>query len=100
MTTRPNIFDQKAFEACLRQQGCPESMVSPIVSDVRLFVPLAIRQLGVKGLFEVAESAREELGLGPQQEFWKETARHAVGWAEEQLEMYKMQKKIKGSFGV
>ena len=89
---RPDVFNQKAFEDYLRRQGCPPSMISPIVSDYRLFVPLALRALGSDGLYALIETCRAELKLGAQQEFWREVAQHATGWAEEQIEAYKAQK--------
>ena len=92
MARRPDVFNQKAFKEYLRRQGSPESMISPIVSDYRLFVPLALRALGPDGLLALAESHRAELKLGPQQEFWREVAKHAAGWAEEQIEAYKARK--------
>jgi hypothetical protein len=92
MARRPDVFNQKEFEDYLRRQGTPESMVGPIVSDYRLFVPLALRELGPDGLYALAEGHRAELKLGPQQEFWREVAKYAVGWADEQIEAYKAHK--------
>lgn len=92
MAARPNLFDRSAFEASLRQQGCPESFVSPTVSDFRLFVPLLLRELGEERVLEIVEGAREELGLGPQQAAWRTEIRYMVGWAEEEVEQYKERK--------
>jgi hypothetical protein len=92
MAQRPNIFDKEAFENFMRQQGCAESMISPNVSDYRLFVPLALRELGVNGIVNTAEKARGELKLGPQREYWVQAAQYAVAWAEAELERYKTQK--------
>jgi len=68
MARRPNVFDQEEFQSSLRRQGCPESFISPITSDFRLFVPLVLSRLGEDGLFSMVETVRDELKLGPQQE--------------------------------
>lgn len=92
MARRPDIFNQRAFEDWLRQQGCVESMIAPISSDMRLFVPIALREMGEERLFQAAELSRHELGLGPQAEFWRQVAHYACAWAEDQLEAYKAAK--------
>lgn len=92
MAKRPQIFDQTAFEESLRRQGCTESFVSPITSDFKLFVPIALRYLGEDKLFEVVNRARSELKLGEQDPAWREAVKYIVGWAEEQIEEYKAQK--------
>lgn len=92
MTKRPNVFDQEGFQASLRHQGCPESFISPITSDFRLFVPLVIRHLGDNGMFEIVENARAELNLGPQESVWRVACKYIAGWAEEQVDQYKTQK--------
>jgi hypothetical protein len=89
---RPQIFDQEAFENSLREQGCTESFVSPITSDFKLFVPLALRYLGEDNLFQIVNNARSELKLGEQDPAWREAVKFIVGWAEEQIEEYKAQK--------
>jgi hypothetical protein len=92
MAKRPQIFDQTAFEESLRLQGCAESFISPITSDFRLFVPIVLRYLGEDKLFQIVNSARDELKLREQDPAWRETAKYIVGWAEEQIENYKEQK--------
>lgn len=92
MAKRPPLFDQNAFQESLRRQGCPESFISPITSDFRLFVPLALRELGEDKLLQIAENARNELGLGEQKAAWEVAAKYIVGWAEGSIEKYKSQK--------
>ena len=92
MAKRPQIFDQVAFEESLRRQGCVESFVKPITSDFRLFVPIVLRYLGEEKLFQIVNSARDELKLREQDPAWREAVKYIVGWAEEQLEDYKAQK--------
>jgi hypothetical protein len=92
MAKRPQIFDQEVFQESLRRQGCTESFVSPITSDFKLFVPIALRYLGEDKLFEIVNRARPELKLGEQELAWREAVKYIVGWAEEQLEEYKAQK--------
>jgi hypothetical protein len=92
MAKRPKIFDQTAFEESLRRQGCTESFVKPITSDFRLFVPIVLRYLGEDKLFQIVNSARDELKLREQDPAWREAVKYIVGWAEEQLEEYKAQK--------
>lgn len=89
---RPNLFSQEEFQASLRRQGCPESFVSPITSDFRLFVPLLIREIGKDKLFEIVDHARDELGLRDQEEAWRVAAKYIIGWAGEQIEEYKAQR--------
>jgi hypothetical protein len=89
---RPDVFSQPEFESYLRQAGCPESFVSPVTSDFRLFVPIALRALDERGLFEAVDRARPEFGLGPQEAAWRLAVKHIVGWAEDSLEQYKRAK--------
>jgi hypothetical protein len=92
MAKRPQVFDQQAFEESLRRQGCSESFVKPITSDFRLFVPIVLRHLGEEKLFEIVNSARDEMKLGEQSPAWHEAVKYIVGWAEERIEGYKAQK--------
>lgn len=92
MAKRPRIFDQEAFKESLQRQGCTESMIDPIATDFKLFVPIALRYLGGEKLFQIMNESRSELALGEQDVFWREAAKYIVGWAEEQLEEYKAQK--------
>lgn len=89
---RPQVFDQIAFEESLRKQGCAESFVGPITSDFRLFVPIVLKHLGEERLFQIVNSARDELKLREQDAAWQVAAKYIVGWAEEQIENYKEQK--------
>jgi len=97
MARRPDIFNQRAFEDWLRQQGCVESMIAPISSDMRLFVPIALRELGEEGLLQAMERSRHELGLGPQVAFWQQVAHYACAWAQDRLEAYMAEKAEKSS---
>ncbi len=92
MARRPNVFSQEEFQASLKRQGCPDNFVKSTTSDFRLFVPLALRELGAEKLCAIAERARAELKLGEQQAFWRDEARYIVGWAEEQIDAYKADK--------
>ncbi len=92
MPQRPQIFDRKAFERSLRDQGCPESLIAPNASDFKLFVPVVLRYLGEDELVRIMNRARPELGLGEQDTFWHQAAKYFVGWAEEEIEAYKMRR--------
>jgi len=92
MAKRPDVFNQEAFQASLRQQGCAESFVSPITSDFRLLVPLTLRALGEEKLLALLNEVRDELKLGEQKAAWREAVKYSVGWAEEQIQAYKAQK--------
>jgi len=96
MASRPDVFDQAAFQDSLRQQGCPETFISPITSDFRLFVPIVLRALGEKQILAMAEDARTELGLNEQHTAWQVAAKYIAGWADEQIEIYKTQKATAG----
>ena len=80
------------IEQTLKQQGCSESFIKPITSDFRLFVPIVLRHLGEEKLFEIVNSARDELKLREQDPAWREAVKYIVGWSEEQIEEYKAQK--------
>jgi hypothetical protein len=67
-------------------------MINPIAIDFKLFVPVALRYLGEKKLFQIMKDTRSELTLGEQDAFWREAAKYIVGWAEEQIKEYKAQK--------
>ncbi len=92
MVSRPNVFSEEEFKASLRRQGCPDSFISPITSDFRLFVPLLFREIGEKKLFEIVERLRDELNLRDQQSAWQTAAKYIVGWAEEQVNEYNARK--------
>lgn len=92
MARRPDVFNQAAFQESLRRLGCTESFISPITSDFKLFVPLALRELGEQQLVEIANKSRMELKLGEQEDAWKVVARYIVAWAEDELDKYKAQK--------
>lgn len=92
MARRPNIFDQQAFEESLLQLGCAESFIKPITSDFRLFVPIVLREIGEKKLFEIVDNSRSELKLGDQKPAWHEACKFIVAWAEEEIDIYVAQK--------
>jgi hypothetical protein len=48
--------------------------------------------LGENKLFQIVNSARDELKLRGQDPAWREAVKYIVDWAEEQLEEYKAQK--------
>jgi len=89
---RPDIFNQKKFEVSLRRQGCAESFVSPTVSDFKLFVPIIIKDLGPDKIMDIVKKNREDINLGDAEAAWKTVIKYMVGWAEEQIEFYKIQK--------
>ncbi len=89
MVRRPDVFDKDEFQSSLRRQGCTESFVAPITSDFRLFVPLVLSKLGERGLFDLVNAARGELGLGAQELAWQTAAKYIVGWADEALADYR-----------
>jgi len=88
MASRPDVFDQAAFQDSLRQQGCPEKFISPVTSDFRLFVPTILRALGEQQILAMAEDARAELGLNEQHAAWQTAAKYIAGWADEQIAAY------------
>lgn len=92
MARRPDVFNQAAFEDSLRRQGSAESFIAPITSDYRIFIPIVLRALGEQKLFELVDNARDELKLGAANEAWKVACKYIVGWAEEEIEKYKVQK--------
>ncbi len=89
MTRRPDPFQQQAIEEILRKVGCPDSFVSPTISNYRLFVPILFAELGEERIFELVSGCREELGLGEQNSAWRSAAKYLAAWAEEVLEDYK-----------
>lgn len=99
MARRPQVFDQRAFQASLRRQGCPEKFVQPVTCDLRLFVPVVLHELGEEQVLTVVERARESLHLRPQTEAWKVAARYIAGWATEEVERYRAAKALEGLVG-
>ena len=89
MAQRPEVFDQEAFQESIRHVGCPESFVSPVTSDFRLFVPLALRELGPDGIVKLAEARRAEFGLGEQRSAWQLAAKYVAAWAEQELAAFR-----------
>jgi hypothetical protein len=97
MARRPDVFNQRAFEYWLRQQGCPNSLISPIISDLRLLIPIAVWTVGADRLLQVAEDLRDELRLGEQSAFWRLAAHYADVWASDQLIKYSAARTLEDS---
>ena len=89
---RPDIFDREHIEEFLREKGCAESMISPVISDLKLFVPVVFAKLGADAILDLMEGAREQLGLGPQREFWRTVAKYAALWGQDCVDTYRAQK--------
>jgi len=92
MARRPDPFDEQSFRDALRRQGCPESFISPVTSDFRLFVPLVLSKLGEERLFQIVNDARSELGLGEQTPAWKLACQQTVEWAKNETNEYASRK--------
>ena len=93
MTKRPRVFEQEEVEAQLRAQGVPESSIPPIISFMRLVIPLLIRQAGADGIVGLLTSASSEWGV-PEQSPARPTAMatEVVKWAAACLEEYRAER--------
>ena len=88
---RPNIFDEKAIREAFKNQGMAPSIAEVFTGDMKLIVPLIIRELGVDKINQLLERARPELGLN-HNAFWPHLTPHLMEWAEDELEAYKARK--------
>ncbi len=91
--TRPDVFNRQKFEDSLRRQHVSESLISPIVSDFRILMPLLLQDVGEEEFFTRVEKYRERLQLGPQKELWQRAIKHIVEWAKEQITDYQETRK-------
>ena len=88
---RPDIFDKDAIIQHFVDQGLARSMAEPLVGDMKLIVPMLIRELGVERINDILQKTTAELHLGAQA-FWPSLTPYIVHWAEAELEAYKARK--------
>ncbi|NDJ78947.1 MAG: hypothetical protein GYB65_22070 [Chloroflexi bacterium] len=98
MTRRPDPYNQAKLEETLLELGCPESFLSTITSNYRLFVPLLFAELGEEAVFKMVYAKRHELELGDQETAWRTSVKYLVAWAEHVLKEYKAKRKLKVTY--
>ena len=89
---RPSIFDEKEIKEAFKNQGMAQSIAEVFTGDMKLIVPLIIREFGADNIDKLLERARPELGLNDNA-FWPHLTSHLVEWAENELEAYKARKR-------
>ncbi len=94
MARRPDLFDKSRVRDGLVQAGCPEAYADAYLGDLKLFVPLLIRELGAAEMLRMVNATRTELGLKDEDTYWKDGAKYFVQWATNALEAYKASKKL------
>jgi hypothetical protein len=90
-TRRPKLFDEDEVRYALRRQGQSQVNADAITSDMKLIVPLVLRELGTKKINQIIMAATTELGLA-QSAFWPSLTPAIVEWATKELEEYKARK--------
>lgn len=83
---RPAIFDKQVMQQGLIEAGCPEAFADAYLGDLKLFVPLVLRELGPQQMLEIVTRARPELGLKDEDSYWKDGAKYFSRWATNAIE--------------
>jgi hypothetical protein len=94
MARRPDLFDKARVRDGIIKAGCPEAYADAYLGDLKLFVPLLLRELGEDEVLNLVNATRAELGLKAEDTYWKDAAKYFVKWATESLEAYKASKKL------
>jgi len=89
---RPEIFDEERMRDSFRTHGCREDFIGPLISDVKLIIPLLCRNLKQEGVLAAVIESDKELSLEDQEYFWKLAIKYLVGWATDEVEEYKRRK--------
>lgn len=92
---RPDIFNRRAFEESMRQDGEVGSMLAPFVSDSRLLLPWAIEFINEqKPLFLLYLKQKvQEHGLKQDNlPFYEEVLAHLTSWMSKELDKYRRSK--------
>ena len=89
---RPDIFNRHTFESALRGQDVPDPLISPLISDIRLLIPLLIQQVGEETFRKIAQEHRDTLKISPQTETWENAVHYLVAWADNEINHYIDQK--------
>jgi len=89
---RPDIFNRHTFESALRSQDVPDPLISPLIGDIRLLIPLLIQQVGEETFRKIADEHRNTLKISSQTEMWEKAVHHLVVWADNEINRYIEQK--------
>lgn len=88
---RPDIFNRDAIIESFVQQGLARSMAEPLAGDLKLMIPMLIRELGAERIDEIVQRVAPEFHLSPTT-FWPNLTPRVVQWAEDELAQYKARK--------
>ena len=88
---RPDIYNQAAIIEKLVARGLAQSLAEPLTGDMKLIIPLLIREVGVDRINDILQRCTSELHLR-EQAFWPSLTPYLVQWADDELEAYKARK--------
>ena len=89
---RPEIFDEERLRDSFRAHGCREDFIGPLISDVKLIIPLLCRNLKQEEVLAAVIKSEQELSLEGQEFFWKLAIKYLIAWATDEIEEYKRRK--------
>ena len=92
---RPDVFNRDAIVQHSVDQGLARSMAEPLAGDLKLIIPILIRELGAERIDEILRHRAPELGLS-ETSFWPNLTPYIVRWAEEELDANKGRKEGPG----
>ena len=89
MARRPDLFDKARVRDGIIRAGCPEAYADAYLGDLKLFVPLVLRELGPERVLQIVNGTRRELGLKDEDTYWQDGAKYFTQWATDAIEAYK-----------
>ena len=92
---RPDVFNKDAIVQHFADQGLARSMAEPLAGDLKLIIPILIRELGAERIDEILQRRAPELHLS-ETSFWSSLTPYIVRWAEDELNAYKARKEGTG----
>ncbi len=90
---RPDVFNEDAIVQHFIGQGLAESMAKPLARDLKLIVPILLRELGADNIDEILQRTAPKLHLS-ETAFWPSLTPYLVRWEEDELASYKARKEV------
>jgi hypothetical protein len=87
---RPDVFNEDAIVQNFVGQGLALSMAKPLAGDLKLIIPILIRELGGDRIDEIMKRTAPEFHL--KNSFWPSLTPYIIRWAEDELADYKARK--------
>ena len=88
---RPDVFNKDSIVQHFVDQGLARSMAEPLAGDLKLIIPILVRELGAERIDEILQRRAPELHLS-ETSFWPNLTPYIVRWAEDELNAYKARK--------